>query len=186
MAFYATNDRASEARNLITFYKTAYALSIIYPLASLLPKLSLCVLYLRVFDISSWARRATYSTMAFLTANAIAWLVPTVVVCRPISAYWSLEESGGKCLDYNVFGVWISLPNIITDLMLLVLPLPILWRTRLSIAKRIGLIITFATSSVGIIGPCLRLSIHVHRTYVEQPGSKQTTGKLSSCQCTSR
>lgn len=40
--------------------------------------------------------------IAFLIVNAIAWLVPTVAVCHPISAYWTQQP--GKCIDYGLLG----------------------------------------------------------------------------------
>ena len=145
MAFFNARDRNAQGVQYVQVFQTTYVISVLYPLASCIPKLSLCTLYLRVFDISPWGRRVTYGTIAFLVINAIAWLVPTVIVCRPISAYWSIHGNRGKCLDADIFGTWISLPNIVTDLVMLVLPIPILWRTQMNVPKKLGLILTFAT-----------------------------------------
>lgn len=84
--------------------------------------------------------------IVFLVANAIAWFVPTVAVCRPISAYWNQEPE--KCIDYEVFGVWISLPRIVSDLAILIMPLPVLWNTQMKRAKKVGLTLTFLTGSM--------------------------------------
>ena len=86
--------------------------------------------------------------MVFLVINAISWLLPTIFVCRPISQFWSPEGHQGRCINYNVFGTWISFPHIITDLVILVLPLPILLKTQMKQAKKIGLIIVFLTGSL--------------------------------------
>ena len=176
-AFYEAHDKATKGHHYVTVFKTSYAISVIYPLASAIPKLSLCAFYLQVMGVNTWVRRITNSTGAFLVANAVAWLVPTIIVCRPISVFWSLEGHQGKCLNYNVFGTWISLPNIITDLVLLILPMPVLWKTQISILRKLGLMAIFAVGCAGTIGACFRMAFYIHRTYVERQGTKQTTSK---------
>ena len=104
-------------------------------------------------------------------------LAPTIFVCSPISAYWNPDGHDGRCLNYNVFGTWKPLPNIITDIVMLILPMPILWRTNISRPKKIGLIATFAAASAGIVGASLRLGFYVRRTYVDRPGTAQTTSE---------
>ena len=115
--------------------------------------------------------------IVFLVANTIAWMIPVIVICRPISAYWSLQGQRGRCLNYDVLGTFLSLPNLASDIALLILPGPILWKTQLSLTKRLGLILTFAAGSAGVIGACLRLGFYIRRTYVVRPGSDETTGR---------
>ncbi|KAL9093807.1 MAG: hypothetical protein Q9159_000109 [Coniocarpon cinnabarinum] len=178
MAALNARSGKSQAESLLTMYKSSYAISILYPISSTLPKISLCMLYLQVFDIIIWARRVTFGIMVFLVANAIAWLVPTILVCQPISSYWTDHGPPWKCIDYNVVGTWISFPNIISDIVILVLPMPILWHMHLRRTKKIGLAITFATGSAGAVGACMRLGFYIQRTYVERPGAQQTTSEL--------
>ena len=180
MAFFEAQSRAAKGHDYVMVYQTSYAISLLYPLASSLPKLSLCALYLRVFNISRWGRHATYVIISLVIANMIAWLVPSIMVCRPISAYWSLKSNRGKCLDTDILGTWISLPNIVTDVMMLILPIPILWKTQMGVPKKLGLILTFATGSAGCIGACIRLASYIKRVYVVRGGTQVTTSK-SSC-----
>lgn len=115
----------------------------------MLPKLAICALYLRVFSVSTTARRLTYGLIAFLIVNAIAWEIPTVLVCRPIREYWSISSiPNAKCIDFNVFGTWISLPHVISDLAIVALPLRMLWRTQMKVARKIGVMITFSAASM--------------------------------------
>ena len=180
MAFFEAQSRAAKGHDYVMVYQTSYAISVLYPLASSLPKLSLCALYLRVFNNSRWGRHATYGIICLVIANTIAWLVPSITVCRPISAYWSLQGNRGKWLDTDILGTWISLPNIVTDMMMLILPMPILWKTQMGVPKKLGLILTFATGSAGCIGACIRLASYIKRVYVVQAGTQATTSKSSS------
>ena len=131
----------------IRLLKASYAVSVLYPLAAALPKLSICALYLPLFKVNPGFRRATIGMIGFLAMNAVAWLVPTIVVCHPISAYWDPEGHQGRCINYNVFGTWISLPNILSDLILMGLPMPVLWLLNMSTAKKLGVIATLAVGS---------------------------------------
>lgn len=105
-------------------------------------------MYLDLFKVKTAVRKATHALIAFMVLNTIAWFVPSVAVCRPISAYWSTESGDIKCIDYNVFGTWISLPHIVTDLIIMILPLPLLSNMHMRPAKKIGLAITFLTGSM--------------------------------------
>ena len=138
-------------------------MSATYPLTFTLPKLMICVLYLQIFAINNRTRQITIGLIAFLIINFIAWFLPSVVVCRPVSAFWSPQVHRGKCLNYNIFGTWISLPNIASDLFMLVLPMPILWKMNISAFKKLGLMVTFAIGCGGIVGACLRCVYHVER-----------------------
>ena len=155
-SFYKTHRKTDQASFTIIVTKSAYAISVIYPVACTLPKLLLCILYLQIFSSHTWTRRASYSMIGFISINCIAWLVPTIVVCYPISAFWSLHGRQGRCLNYNVFGTWISVPNIVSDLIMLVLPIPILWKMNLDRTKKLGIILTFAVGCTGILGACIR------------------------------
>lgn len=108
-------------------------------------------MYLGLFKVNANMRRATHIMIAFLLVNAVAWLVPSIAVCHPISIYWSLKPHLKSCIDYNVFGTWISLPHITSDLALLSLPLPLLWNMQMSRAKKIGLTITFLAGSMLVL-----------------------------------
>ena len=53
----------------------------------------------------------------------------------------------------------MSSQNAITDLVMLVLPLPSIWHLNTTRSKKIGLTIVFLTGSIGIVASCIRLSV---------------------------
>ena len=56
---------------------------------------------------------------SLLTAFAFVFL------CQPIRKYWDFSAPG-SCRDINAFGITMSTVNATTDLVLLLLPLPII------------------------------------------------------------
>lgn len=154
--YYKTTNEAEQLVYNVITAKSSYAMSVTYPIAFTLPKLMISTLYLQIFSVNDRARRTIIGLIVFLIINCVAWLVPTLAVCRPVSAFWNVEGHQGKCLNYNVFGTWISLPNIVIDLLMLILPIPLLWKMKIGLAKKLGLNLTFAIGCGGIVGGFLR------------------------------
>ena len=192
LTYYSTTSREELAKLYVTIYKTSYIFSVLYPLACALPKLSICCMYLGIFKVHRAVQRAVQALLVFTIINMIAWFIPSVVVCQPISAYWSLTPHLNNCINFNVFGTWITLPHIVTDLIIMALPIPILWHLQMRTAKKIGLILTFFTASMyvkplqsqteltrysGIIGGCLRTAFYIQRTYVDSLHSNESPSK---------
>ena len=179
-AFYLSHSRSEALDQYIIISKVDYAISVVYPVACVLPKLSMCFLYLRLFGLDVWTSRISKALIVFLILNAISWLIPSIVVCHPISQFWNVNgHQPGHCLDYNIFGTWISLPHVVSDLVMLALPIPIIYRTQMKIAKKLGLAFTFVVASCGIVTATLRLASYIRRTYVTRPGTNETTSRFT-------
>ena len=148
-AYIAYYSSAKERRQHIsTIYKAIYSMSVAYPVACALPKISICTMYLTFFGVLKSSRWTIYVIGIFILANCIAWLIPSVVVCIPISAVWNINTRRATCIDRNALGTWISLPQILTDIALLIQPLPHIWNLHMDRAKKVGLTLTFLIASV--------------------------------------
>ena len=53
----------------------------------------------------------------------------------------------------------MSIQNAITDLIMLGLPLPIVWKLNTSRSRKIELTVVFLMGGIGIIAACIRLSV---------------------------
>ncbi|PGG99924.1 hypothetical protein AJ79_08361 [Helicocarpus griseus UAMH5409] len=110
-------------------------------------KVSILLVYIKVFPVPMviWVGRGT---MAFIAAWALATIIAGCVICRPFAFNWDQTIPGGKCgnqvLSFTVTGVL----NLITDVMVLVLPLPHLYKLQMRLYKKLVLIAVF---SIGIL-----------------------------------
>lgn len=147
-----SNPYATEAALLsayISTEKASYGSSVIYPLACAFPKLSVAALYLRLFPpsgpsrIMRLGRRASWWIIVFLVANCIAFFIPSTAACLPPSAYWTYPAQLQKCLNLTALGTWISFPHILSDIVMLLIPLPLVWRLQVSLRKKLGLTVIF-------------------------------------------
>lgn len=62
--------------------------------------------------------------------------------CIPVEKYWKPKLSGTCISTYDGF-LGASIPNLVTDVFLLLLPLPMLWTLQISWRSKIGLILVF-------------------------------------------
>lgn len=80
--------------------------------------------------------------MAIQAAWVVAILVTSLLSCRPIQKQW-YSQTEGYCINRNAYYRYMSLPNIVTDVILLVLPLPMVWRLQVLLSQRLALMSLF-------------------------------------------
>ena len=68
--------------------------------------------------------------------------------CKPIALAWDKTIEGGSCIDMVAFFRYSIIPDIVTDVGMLILPLPIVWNLHASFAQRAGLTAVFLTGSM--------------------------------------
>lgn len=111
------------------------------------PKLCVVVLYLRVFT-NKYARMATWSLIYIIGATWVSYTIAAMFQCRPFAFNWDKTIAGGKCFNVQAFAASSSVPNIVTDVAVLLLPIKTILDLKVSIGRRIGLMLIFLTGSV--------------------------------------
>ena len=143
----------TDLEKLVISGKFFLVVSLLYLAAVVFPKLALLAIYLRIF-VQPRFRKACYILATLLIANWVGNTVAALLMCKPLQYLWDQTITrdhtltGGHCFHINVWVRWASLINIVTDVAMLVLPLPVIWKLHTSRSVKIGLTITFATGSV--------------------------------------
>ncbi|KAA8649430.1 hypothetical protein EYZ11_011748 [Aspergillus tanneri] len=115
-------------------------------------KLSILYLYLSIFTQKAF-RIICYVTGAIILANWIATFVAGCLSCQPLSYFWTKQ---GRCFDINSFFRWAGFANILTDVIMLILPIPVVWQLHASVRLKLGILFTLLLGSVGLISSILR------------------------------
>ncbi|KAF2121791.1 hypothetical protein BDV96DRAFT_681862 [Lophiotrema nucula] len=136
-------------------YKGIMILEVLHLPAVAFPKICIVLLYLKVFT-NKWARMATWSLLFVIIATWFSYFIAVMFQCMPFAFNWDKTISGGKCFNVNVFSQSSSVPNIVTDVAVLLLPIRTVWDLKISVGRRIGLLLIFLTGSVGIIASIIR------------------------------
>ena len=124
--------------------QSAYTFSVLYNPALMATKTSILIFYLGLSKTQKVFRWATISTLVVVNAGGLALTILTIVQCRPVRAAWaSPVPADAHCT--NIVTLYLSSAplNIITDLAILFLPMPILTSMRLPKKQKIILVITF-------------------------------------------
>ncbi|KAL2850307.1 hypothetical protein BJY01DRAFT_245479 [Aspergillus pseudoustus] len=126
-----------------------YAGEYIYIFCAPLIKISMLLLYLRLFPSYNF-RTATYICIAVCVCWAISFLVTGALICRPLSYIWHQwdGEHEGVCLNHNAILIAHAIVNIVLDLVVIGLPIPTLVNLHLGWKKRLGICLMFL---IGIV-----------------------------------
>ncbi|CAI6334239.1 unnamed protein product [Periconia digitata] len=131
----------------VAWSKSIYALQMLYFSAVALPKISICLLYLSIFDRKS-TRLATHLILWVLVVNWVVWIVVTLLQCRPIAYQWNKNIPGGRCVSLLAIYKASGAPNIATDVAILVLPMKMALQLHLSWSRKLGVLVVFWTASI--------------------------------------
>lgn len=103
-------------------YSFAALLVALYALA--LPKLSICITYLRIFHTDALGKRLIRGIMTIILIPAAVFLFVMLFQCKPIEVYWTEGRPADKC-SQDISGLYIigSL-NVFVDIALQAVVLP--------------------------------------------------------------
>ncbi|MCJ1354700.1 MAG: hypothetical protein MMC33_004689 [Icmadophila ericetorum] len=149
------SDLPSDATTI--YLKIAYFDELMWSLSLGLIKYSILFFYRRIFPIPKLK-----ITLFIIGGCVLAWqigvLVSFILQCIPVEKAWNLG-SEGHCSDPGHLFWGTSIPNIITDFVLLTLPMPLVWKLQLSMPQKIGLTATFLTGGFVSVVSLVRITV---------------------------
>jgi|TARA_R110002003_G_scaffold214_17_gene16128 hypothetical protein len=121
--------------------KGDYIFSHFYDFALVFVKLGILAFYYRVF-VHHVFRTVVLATSAFVLAWGIGITVTLFLACRPLNAYWDANVPG-KCLMMVTFTYFTNISNLITDIWIFLMPVPMIWHLQLQTKKKLLLSLIF-------------------------------------------
>ncbi|KAM0331412.1 hypothetical protein ACHAQA_003085 [Verticillium albo-atrum] len=119
--------------------QSGYAATIFYAPMALTVKLALMLIIIRVFG--SVHKKVMYGMYAFIGMIVTYYglgIFIKIFVCWPITAYWRGETD--KCLDQSAIITADAIISVLSDLVILLLPLPLTWSLQLPRKRRLRVI----------------------------------------------
>ena len=109
-----------------------------------LSKCAILLLYVRVFTSSNRTFIASIYLIGFaVIATGIANTFVAIFQCSPVAYEWNKFNQGGSCIDVVAFVRYMTIPNVVTGAIMLIIPLPLSWKLNLTVSARIALTATF-------------------------------------------
>lgn len=100
----------------------AYAVQILYNPILALVKSSVLIFLSRLFGQKDGVRRFIFWLNVANIAQMVAVFLAIMLQCLPIAFNWDLSIRGGRCVDRRVLYTCTAVLNIVTDLLVLGLP----------------------------------------------------------------
>ncbi|CAG8006785.1 unnamed protein product [Penicillium olsonii] len=139
--------------------KCIFALQILdYPLSVVPAKIALLIFYARIFTIRKF-RIAAYVVGLLVLAYGLAALFGFFFQCRPLEYIWDRTIPGGKCVwRLQVYRI-LSPINCITGILIIILPIPTVWKLHAPRGQKLALTGVFLLGGVGTVASILTMVI---------------------------
>lgn len=118
-------------------------------------KLSMLCLYTRIFSTVQF-KRWSYGLMVVVVCYFVAFLILFMTNCIPLSHLWN-PVPGGWCRELTTEEYTSVAFNLVIDLGIWVLPMPVLWNLQMPFRKKVFVTIMFSIGLITIGVMCWRL-----------------------------
>ncbi|KAI1387696.1 uncharacterized protein F4822DRAFT_444296 [Hypoxylon trugodes] len=114
-------------------------------------KLSMIDLYIKLFGTNKRFQSVSYILMSAVGLYCLMVILIAFLLCRPLAFNWDTSIPGGHCGNRNSAFLASGVMNLVLDVAVLILPLPMLWNLNMAMNKKISLMLMFSIG-VGICG----------------------------------
>ena len=97
---------------------------------------------LRIFGVNKHFRYTAFALIIFVFGYLFSNLLTEIFGCTPIPKSYR-PDTPGHCIDSIKSGLAYGSMNVASDLLVFVLPLPMVWRLHLTRNEKLGVIIIF-------------------------------------------
>ncbi|KAL2017777.1 hypothetical protein VTK56DRAFT_1695 [Thermocarpiscus australiensis] len=130
--------------NLIPYTRTNYAGRPIYQMGISFFKVALLISYLRLFKGTTHTayRRVVWIAMAAILAGHFGCSLTLILACSPVRKSWE-PSVPGTCLAPGPSFTAYAIVTIVSDVVVAIIPIPVLLQLKVSTGKKVGLIVIF-------------------------------------------
>jgi hypothetical protein len=120
---------------------------IIYAWPTALAKLVLLLFYLQLQNSEKWFKWSIYAAMFIDVGSSAAIFFSAIFVCKPIAMGWDITITTGQCIDRVALFESTAVLGVITDVLIIIIPIPMVLSLHVSRAKKAGLFAMFTIGS---------------------------------------
>ncbi|KAK8040783.1 hypothetical protein PG994_013790 [Apiospora phragmitis] len=146
-AYFALGKHLStiSPERLSNYFRAVWYTALFYHLSLGLVKASILFLYIRMFKSYDTLRRAAWIVLALVAVGICGILALMLTACIPLHKKWdhTVESINGYC---HPVGPWWTATGFQagTDVIIFLIPLPIIYKLRLPRRQKLGLVAVFA------------------------------------------
>ena len=95
-----------------------------------------------------WLRIISVIISVIVIGYSIATIFALIFPCRPVNKSWDATILEGSCINRGAVYIVQAVTNIVTDVLLLLLPIPMVWRLQMPLVQKFGLVVIFVIGSL--------------------------------------
>ncbi|CAG8143733.1 unnamed protein product [Penicillium nalgiovense] len=145
------------AENVILIAKYLVVAEVLYVFNLVWTKLSILLMYYRIFRFpyfKTWA----YIIGVFIILWVICITFLFIFICVPVQKLW-YPQLPGRCIDQVATWVANAVSTIATDVAILLLPIPQVWKLQLRMSEKIAVLIAFSLGFFVVFASAYRFSV---------------------------
>ena len=123
--------------------------------------------------MTRYFQRICIATIIIVVLGTYSFVLATIFQCTPIAKFWD-KGIHGHCITNAAFRWSWAAYNLITDLFIVVMPIPVIRRLHMDRAKKAGLVIIFAMGLFTCATSAFRMKALV--TSTQQPDTTWDSG----------
>jgi hypothetical protein len=123
------------------------ATTVLYSPALAFAKMSFLCFYLNLYPGQGF-RAGVFVTMFLVVGSCVAVVISLLAACKPFAKNVDVTITEGQCINKAALYIATGALNIITDVMILVLPIPMLSKLQMARSRKIMLIMLFSVGSM--------------------------------------
>ncbi|TGJ82577.1 hypothetical protein E0Z10_g6170 [Xylaria hypoxylon] len=151
----------------ILFNQFSFIETILYFSITSTTKLSILLLYNRLFSVSNTFRRQIIILSIVVIGYWIGSTIANILNCIPLKYIWINDDEDPRfCFDYNIFWFATGISEAFIDVFILLLPIGVVTKLQLSTKKKV------ATGSVFLVGVLVIVSGLIKAVYGLDPSSR--------------
>lgn len=128
-----------------------------YVIMQALAKVVILAFYLKLGYQSRSFLWTVYFTMFANAASGIGITLCMIFGCRPLRKGWDISVTEGTCLSRPALYNATTTIGLITDAMVILVPVPMVMKLHTSRSKKIGIILMFAVGGLTLVTSIVRL-----------------------------
>jgi len=107
-------------------------------MANTATKISILLMYKAIFALKRF-RLLADTVVVIVIMLGLGNIIQCLAICRPFAFQWDKTISGGVCGNQKLGILLVAFLNLFTDLMIVIMPMPLVWKLKMPRSKRLAL-----------------------------------------------
>ncbi len=122
-------------------------IEIVWNAATVSIRISMLLFYIRIFVVRRF-RTICWIFIALNLMTLISVIFASCLICQPILYGFDKTIPGGHCGNLAQFELFTGIMSLVSDSVIVILPMPMIWRLQMHTKNKVGISIVFGMGTM--------------------------------------